>query len=69
MVETRDSGQTAEASLDRHRPPDPESDAETAYHWTVYARRRDRERFETRNIANRIMGVPRERWAIWRGLA
>lgn len=40
-----------------------EVDRENAAHWIIYARRRDCERWETINLANRIFNVPREQWA------
>lgn len=48
MVEAGDFGEApeaaAEAALDRHGPQDAKPDLETAYHWAVYARRREQER-------------------------
>ena len=76
MVESGDTGEAPEptlaigslASLGSLGPKDKLGpDLEICAMWVMYSRRRDRERFESRNVANRIFGVPRERWAVWRG--
>ena len=46
MVESSDSREAPEAALGRCGPPDEKPDIALAYHWSAYARRRERERRE-----------------------
>lgn len=45
----------------------PKPDLEVSAMWVMYSRRRDRERFDGINVANRVFNVPPEKWTKWRG--